>query len=363
MRVSNSLESIVQDSQPSNPTSQPTSNDERVELPDVDKVRNFFDSKTKYHRSDKLSQAYITLKFTEDDATSCNLSLGSLRLMFQAYCENPEFTPTQRYPKGNWWAFWDSNIREEWNTLNDHKVKSIVWLYGVSSIKKIATFGLAITVIATVSGLSGAERQKYFQAWQVINTANTQSGNGGRNEALEYLKQDKLGWDLFAPKCQKDKSCLVGVKIEQANLNKVNLEEADLTSSEFRETSFRQAKLNKAILNYSNLNGANFEDAELKDVQFDKVSLIKKLSKEGYPMYVKFNNAHLENASFEEARLNGVKFTNAKLTDVSFKDAELTDVDFKGTGIESKDIGTAKYLCNVIISNGDKINRNCQTKK
>jgi Pentapeptide repeats (9 copies) len=280
---------------------------EAVEDSDVSKVRTFFDDKAKYLRSDKLSQTYISLSFTESDAKSLNLSLDSLRLMFQSYCESPGFTPSHRYPKGNWWAFWNPKIIEEWNILNDRKFWTILGVYVSKTVVKAVNVSAGLSAMAFLLGLSGAENQKYLQAWQVINTADHQSGNGGRNEALQHLNNKKWDWDLFAPKCQKENNCLVGIKIDDANLNNVKLEKANLDSSTLTKVSFRKSKLAKSI--------------------------------------------------FTNATLTGSVFTGADLDGVNFKGAYLQDVDFRGTNMTVNKLAGAQ-LCRTII--GEYTNKNLQ---
>jgi hypothetical protein len=243
-----------------------------VEISKVGKIRSFFDEKTKNHKADKLSQAYISMSFTEIQAAEHGLSLGDLHLMFQAYCENPEFTPSLEIPKGCW-QIWDREVRGKWNIVNDNKLRDILVLSLKKSGKNLFLGGAGLSAIFTfvnfVYGLKGAERQKYLQAWHVINTAQNQTGNGGRSEALEYLnKESNL---FYTPKCKGDNSCLVGINIQGANLKKVNLAGANLDSSEFR--------------------GTNFEEADLRGVTF--------------------KGAHLEHAVFTNAKLDGATFVGA----------------------------------------------------
>jgi Pentapeptide repeats (8 copies) len=241
-----------------------------VEISKVGKIRSFFDEKTKNHKADKLSQAYISMSFTEIQAAEYELNLSDFKLMFQAYCENPEFTPSLEIPKGECWKFWDSKIQKEWNIINDNKLKDIL-LLRLKKLGKILLFsGASLSALFTfvnfISGLKGAERQKYLQAWQVINTAKDQPGNGGRTEALEYLNKENNFF--YAPKCKDDNGCLVGIKIQGANLKKVNLEGANLKSSEFRGTNFEGADLRRATFENAHLEGAVFTGAKVEGTTF-----------------------------------------------------------------------------------------------
>jgi hypothetical protein len=266
-----------------------------VEISKVGKIRSFFDEKTKNHKADKLSQAYISMSFTEIQAAEHELSLDNLHLMFHAYCENPEFTPSLEIPR-SCWQIWDHKIREEWNIVNDNKLRDIL-LLRFKKIGKILLFsgaGLSalFTFIQFVSGLKGAERQKYLQAWQVINTAKDQPGNGGRNEALEYLnKENNL---FYTPKCKDDNSCLVGIKIQGANLKKVNLEGANLDSSEFRGTNFEGADLRRVTFKGAHLEDAVFTRAKLDEATFVGAIFCRTIMADGTPKTTDCSQARIK---------------------------------------------------------------------
>jgi Pentapeptide repeats (8 copies) len=239
------------------------------ESEEVRKIREFFDSKTEYLKIDKLSQAHILSEFQEQDVIDLNVKdLDTLKLMFQAYCQNPNFTPSLELPK-EWWKFlglWDGENRKNlWFWIN--KKPSTTIRSHVTRI--ILQYGFIAALVQYAFSLPGVERQKYLQAWQVINTANAQTGSGGRIEALEYLNKEKQF--LFTPKCREDKNnCLVGIKIQGANLKGVNLESANLTSSELQGTNFEGANLENADFTDANLEGVVFKRAKMGGVVFSK---------------------------------------------------------------------------------------------
>jgi Pentapeptide repeats (8 copies) len=276
-------------------------------------IREYFDDKAKYDRVDKLSQAYLYINLTDEDLEKIkslewkkkkledkknsisnkkdkksekelqeleeelkeldnlkikcqNMTLYKLRYLFKAYCNNPEFIPNINFPnllKTKWWKCEDSKgkVGEVLFWLSERPdgiLKKWLWQLAKQGTVLSAVFGL----FQYIGDIPKRQQQNYFQAWQLINTASTQPGQAGQVEALEYLNKDKF-W-FFTPKCkQKDNECLVGVKIQKANLNKVNLEGANLTSSEFQHTSFRGANLKN-----TNLKDANFKDAHLECADF-----------------------------------------------------------------------------------------------
>jgi hypothetical protein len=276
--------------------------DKEVELKKVAAIRTFFEEKIKYHKGDSLSQAYISSQFEESDITDKieiepklsleDLSLEDLRSMFIAYCHSPDFLPSLRCPKDSW-KIWDKGVRDNWSETNDRKVGQILRLKAWNVIKQAAVGGSLIGVIVSAINygfsLGGLERQKYFQAWQVINTAQGYDGNGGRIEALQYLKSDG-NW-FYSTKCQKDSSCLVGIEIKGS----ANLEGIDLSG----------ANLNSSILQHINLKNANLKNANLE-------------------------GAHLENSNLEGAKVDGIKYKNAKFCNTTMPDGIVRNDNCEG---------------------------------
>jgi hypothetical protein len=293
-----------------------------AENPKVEEIRIFFDEKTNYLRADKLSQAYISATFTREQASRHGVSLYHLRLMFQAYCQDSTFTPSLDLPKkwkelGSWFF-----INKPKNIIRRRTGKVVL----AGGIAAAILTGVG-TMTKSVLNLSGVEREKYFQAWQVINTAKDQPGMGGRNEALYYLNNEASSW--YIPECRQNNNCLVGIKIEKANLNKVNLEGANLKASEFRGTSFRDAALRGTHFEDAHLEGAVFKGADLKDAVFKGADLriTKNLRNDPELKGAIFEGATLTNTNFEGAKnlditvaFSGAKYCNTKMPDGSTKE-------------------------------------------
>jgi Pentapeptide repeats (9 copies) len=279
----------------------------------VEEIRVFFNKKANYLKADKLSQVYIAAKLTEQEAAIYQLSLSDLRLMFQAYCQDPTFTPSLDLPE-KLWKIWSPSKWKElvtWFFISKPKntIRRRTGKFIAVGTVGVALLGGAFTATKSVLNLSGVEREKYFQAWQVINTAKDQTGMGGRNEALQYLNKESSSW--YTPECKRSNvnNCLVGIKIENANLNKVNLEGANLKTSEFRRTSFRDAILRDVVFTDANLEGAVFQKANLEGAVFEGANLriTKNLR----------NDPEIKGAIFEGATLTNTNFKGAKNLDVS----------------------------------------------
>jgi Pentapeptide repeats (9 copies) len=253
--------------------------------PNVEKIRTFFDNETKHLRSDKLSQAYISANFTEQDAMIYQLSLYDLRLLFHAYCQESVFSPNLGFPK-QWWQLKESTKQEEWKAWFKNRLRNIIPQYASKLLCDASKLCAGIVLIfgfgKFVVNLEGIERQKYFQAWQVINSANGQTGSGGRKEALEYLNKESSFW--FTPDCKHENNCLVGIRVvgpdtkNGANLNGIKLQNANLKSSDFTAASFEGAQLQNTKFIESKLKFVSFRKADLTDVSFEKADLVVDLN-------------------------------------------------------------------------------------
>lgn len=135
------------------------------------------------------------------------------------------------------------------------------------------------------------KKQKHYQAWQVINTAQGKGGSGGRIEAMQELNADRVP--------------LVGVDASGAFLQAVRLAKANLVRADFQACDLRDSNFEGADLRYSNLQFANFRGATLK-------------------------GARLDEADFGEADLVGATLEGAALAGVNFKGADLRDTNLAG---------------------------------
>jgi len=162
-------------------------------------------------------------------------------------------------------------------------------------------FSVLIAVIFYFSESGDRLKQKHYQAWQVINTAQGKGGSGGRIEALQELNRDGVP--------------LVGVDVSGAFLQNAHLEKARLLRSNFSTADMRDA----------NFNFADFSDAELRSSNF--------------------RGSHLRGAGFQHADLEGADLTGADLTGADLSGAILTDADLSNTSLSNlrwRDLGSVK---------------------
>ena len=126
----------------------------------------------------------------------------------------------------------------------------------------LGRFSILVAVIFYFSESGNRIKQRHYQAWQVINTAQGKGGSGGRIEALQELNADKVplvGVDVSS-------AFLQGLKLERANLLRADFSAADLRRSDLQSADFTNANLHFANLRESNLRNTSFQSANMTDV-------------------------------------------------------------------------------------------------
>jgi hypothetical protein len=155
-------------------------------------------------------------------------------------------------------------------------------------LEYLSSFGVLIAVIFYFGESGDRLKQKHYQAWQVINTAQGKGGNGGRIEALQELNADRIS--------------LVGVDVSGAFLQGIRLQRASLARSNLSAVDMRDSDLSFADLSDANLHSANLRQSVLR-------------------------SANLEHADMTEADLFGGDLTGADLSGTTLTDADLRDAN------------------------------------
>src|SRR6266403_3884340 len=184
------------------------------------------------------------------------------------------------------WAFewfweWVAYVLSNWSFLE--------------ALEYLSSFGVLIAVIFYFTESGDRIKQKHYQAWQVINTAQGKGGAGGRIDALEELSKDGVP--------------LVGVDVSDAFLQGVVLNDEDLDRSNFssadvRRGSFRDTRLEFANLASANIRGGNFQKADLRNATMQDADL---------------QGADLGNANLEGADLSRADLRNTDLRSIKWK--------------------------------------------
>jgi len=166
-------------------------------------------------------------------------------------------------------------------------------------LEYLGSFGVLVAVIFYFAESGDRLKQKHYQAWQVINSAEGKGGNGGRIEALEELNADGVS--------------LVGVNLSSAFLMEVRLPKAKLARSNFDGADARKADLRGATVEDASLRSTNFREARLEGASFARSAL-------------------------DEADLTGAELKNADLRGASLAGADLRNADLEGAkwnGVQS----------------------------
>ena len=168
------------------------------------------------------------------------------------------------------------------------------WLSGWAFLEVLEYFGTLSLLIAVVSYFAESKdriKQKHYQAWQVINSAQGKGGSGGRINALEELHKDGVP--------------LVGVDVSDAFLQEVNLNGANLLRANFRSADIRGGSFAGSQLEFADLTSTNLRNADLQ-------------------------KADLGNANLQDADLFGADLRQADLTGTNFAKADLRNADLRG---------------------------------
>src|SRR5882762_3821274 len=166
------------------------------------------------------------------------------------------------------WAESKHNIKRKWAM----PFFAIEWLfewcaYYLSNwrflhvVNYLRTFGILVAVIFYFSESGDRLKQKHYQAWQVINTAQGKGGNGGRLDALQELNEDRVplvGVDVSG-------AFLQGLHLEKADLARANLNAADVRNSDFDSADMSDANFRSANCRACILHNADLERADLTD--------------------------------------------------------------------------------------------------
>jgi len=185
-------------------------------------------------------------------------------MILHAPRSRPESLRTRVAGKPKWSIpFWAVELLFEWMAYAlSH------WAF-LEVLEYLGSFGVLIAVIFYFSESGDRLKQKHYQAWQVINTAQGKGGNGGRLDALEELNVDGIsliGVDVSG-------AFLQGVRLEKARLSRANFNSADVRNSDLRDADLSNAELQSANFRESDLRNADLSGAGLKDADFSRANL------------------------------------------------------------------------------------------
>jgi Pentapeptide repeats (8 copies) len=208
--------------------------------------------------------------------------------------ERPDPWPIRKERINHRWAtpFWRIEWALDWVAFVLSR-----WTF-LDVLEYLEGFSVLIAVIFYFSESGDRLKQKHYQAWQVINTAQGKGGSGGRIEALQELNRDGVP--------------LVGVDVSGAFLQNAHLEKARLLRSTFSHADLRDANFNFADFSDAHLLNANFRGSQLRGAGFQR--------------------ADLEEADLTGADLTGADLSGATLTNADLSNASLSNVKWRDLG-------------------------------
>ena len=162
-------------------------------------------------------------------------------------------------------------------------------------LEYLGSLSILVGIIFYFSERGDRIKQRHYQAWQVINTAQGKGGSGGRIEALQELNADEVP--------------LVGVDVSSAFLQGIHLERANLLRADLSAADLRGSALRNADLTFADLQSANLRGSDLE--------------------HVDLANANLTNSDLAGSNLAGAKLDNADLSSADLQDANLQGVSWQ----------------------------------
>jgi hypothetical protein len=162
---------------------------------------------------------------------------------------------TAPFRRINWWLAWVSWALSHWALLD--------------VLEHLGTFSVLAAVVFYFADSGNRVKQKHYQAWQVINTAQGKGGSGGRIDALQELNADGVsltGVDAGG-------AFLRGIQLERAHLERCDLHAADLRSGDLSFARLTDSNLQSANFREANLTGADLSSTELQDSDLNQANL------------------------------------------------------------------------------------------
>lgn len=220
--------------------------------------------------------------------------------------ERPEPWKTRKQGVGAAWKWATPFVAIEW--VGDWVAFLLSNWSFLEVLEYLGTFSVLVAVIFYFSESGDRIKQRHYQAWQVINTAQGNGGSGGRIEALQELNADKV------PLVGVDASSafLQGLDLHGANLMRCDFSAADLRNSNFTSVDFTLSNLNSANLRNAHLDRAKFAGADLRNSDLTGASLVG----------VDLSGADLGGSDLSQADLRDVVWQHIK----SLKDANISAV-------------------------------------
>jgi uncharacterized protein YjbI with pentapeptide repeats len=199
-----------------------------------------------------------------------------------------------------WVCEWVAFFLQRWALLN--------------VLELLGRLSLLVAAVTYLGNAGERRKEKEFAAWQVVQLAQTQHANAGRNAALQDLARDGANMRKLE---------LNGVDLAGLNVEGALLSESEFSQSDLRGANLARTKLHKAVLQ-----GADFQEASLAGAFLGQA----------HAAGARFIFTEFEGATLKEADFSGATFANVDLRGVDaekavFRGAELSDVQLDGASL------------------------------
>jgi len=225
-------------------------------------------------------------------------------------------------------------------------------------VGKLSLLGALIAFIwdipARRQAAEDTRKAKHYQAWQTINSALGQSGNGGRNDALQDLNNDRIslaGVDVsgaFLMDLDLRQASVQFARMTNVTFVRPNFANSYLWHVMFQESYFEDAKFNGAMLHQANFAEARFRRGDFSDDftggfagNLSGSDLSESYFWAAQLAGVDFSKANLAEAMFMEANLTSARLAGSNLARATFWKANLFKTDFQQADLEGVDFELA----------------------
>jgi hypothetical protein len=198
----------------------------------------------------------------------------------------PAMLVREKHRRPEPWPAYRQKVRWRWSVPLHRIEHALEWAaYALSRwaflecLEYLGILSILVAVFFYYAETGDRRKQKHYQAWQVINTAQGKGGSGGRIEALQELNADGealVGVDLsgaFLQGLRLPGARLLRANLAAADLRDSDLERADLRYALLRSANFRAASLGSADLAQADLTGADLVGADLSGTELQGARL------------------------------------------------------------------------------------------
>jgi uncharacterized protein YjbI with pentapeptide repeats len=227
----------------------------------------------------------------------------------------------------------------------------VYWCHGVAFFEVLEFAGRASVLVALILWSMEWEdraKQSHYRAWELINSARSSTGDGGRRDALQDLNEDRVNLSA-APLAD---AYLYEVQLPNARLPKADLAGADLTGANLSGADLTGAKLSGADLSKADLDGAKLTNADLTGAKLINADLTG----------ANLSTANLRGTNLHGANLTGADLTGADLIRANLPGVKLTGAVLTGAKLSEASIENARF-CKTVMPDMRVNNRDCYLGK